>query len=304
MAPEEFYEYLIYKHIPKTNYKIMTQKELFLDNSVLYYNNEKTFLFLGHRHQQLTGDTIDAFSSVFKRFRPKTTFLEIDENTPQSRIEKLVAQGDEVGIGARLSFLFESTVLGINLSRATYLKILSEYDKKQYTGIELGVYWNFVSIYRYFKGNMLDKSNEEVYEKTLDVLKWEFLNENGSLYSYKNQFLELMKQYSPEIDAGINTFIEHNNIKNTGKSFSDIQNYEELTVPFPYCVKYPINKASAYLEAYRNTHIIERVLKELETTKSVALVIGSGHVFECKDILNFLLSEKFGMNMKKLSELS
>ena len=303
MAPEEFYEYLIYKHIPRTNYKVMTQKELFLDNSVLYYNNEKTFLFLGHRHQRLSGDTIDAFSSVFKRFQPKTTFLEIDENTPTSSIERFVTHEDEVGIGARLSFLFGSKALGINLPRATYMKILSEYDKKQYIGIELGVYWNFVSIYRYFKGNMLDKNNEEVYERTLDVLKWEFLNENGSLYSYKNQFLELIKQYSQDIDLGIKAFIEYHNIKNTGKRFSDIENYEELTVPFPYCVKYPINKASAYLEAYRNAHIIERILNELETTNSVALVIGSGHVFECKEPLGEILSKRYNMEMKALNEV-
>ena len=303
MAPEEFYEYLIYKHIPKANYKPMTEKESFLDNSILYYSDERAFLFLGLRHQKLSDETIDAVSSIFKRFQPKTTFLEIDENTPHSSIEKFVTHEDEVGIGARLSFLFGSKALGINLPRATYMKILSEYDRKQYVGIELGVYWNFVSIYRYFKGSMLDKSSEEVYERTLDVLKWEFLNENGSLYSYKNQFLELIKQYSQDINFGIKAFIEHHNIKNTGRSFSEIKNYEELTVPFPYCVKYPINKASAYLEAYRNAHIIERILNELETTKSVALVIGSGHVSECKEPLREILSKRYNMEMKALNEV-
>ncbi len=303
MAPEEFYEYLIYKHIPKANYKPMTEKESFLDNSILYYSDERAFLFLGLRHQKLSDETIDAVSSIFKRFQPKTTFLEIDENTPHSSIEKFVTHEDEVGIGARLSFLFGSKALGINLPRATYMKILSEYDRKQYVGIELGVYWNFVSIYRYFKGSMLDKNSEEVYERTLDVLKWEFLNENGSLYSYKNQFLELIKQYSQDINFGIKAFIEHHNIKNTGRSFSEIKNYEELTVPFPYCVKYPINKASAYLEAYRNAHIIERILNELETTKSVALVIGSGHVSECKEPLREILSKRYNMEMKALNEV-
>ncbi len=303
MTPEEFYEYLIYKHIPRTNHRIMTQRELFLDNSLVYYNSEKTFLFLGLMHQKLSDDTINTFSNVFKRFQPKTTFLEIDENTPQNRIEKFVANNDEIGIGTRLSFLFGSKVLGINLSRAMYIKILSEYDKKQYIGIELGVYWNFVSIYRYFKGNMSDKNNEEVYERTLEVLKWEFLNENGSLYSYKNQFLELIKQYSNDINLGVKEFLEHNNIKNTGKSFSEINNYEELTVPFPYYVKYPINKASAYLEAYRNAHIVERILNELETTSSIALVIGSGHVLECKEPLREILSRRYNMEMKALNEV-
>ena len=110
-------------------------------------------------------------------------------------------------------------------------------------------------------------------------------------------------KYSQDINFGIKAFIEHHNIKNTGRSFSEIKNYEELTVPFPYCVKYPINKASAYLEAYRNAHIIERILNELETTKSVALVIGSGHVSECKEPLREILSRRYNMEMKALNEV-
>ena len=150
---------------------------------------------------------------------------------------------------------------------------------------------------------MEGSKNEEVFEKVLQILEWEFLNEKGSLYSYKNDFLDLIKKYSLNVKEGIKEFIEEQNIKNTGKRFSEIKNYEELTVPFPYCTKYPINRASAYLEAYRNTHIVEYIVKELEKSNSVASVIGAGHVSECKDILSSMLSEKFGMQMKRLSEL-
>ena len=303
MIPIEFYEYLILKHKPEADKTSMTQKELFFNNSLIYYNNEKIFLFLGFTHQKLSEETSIAFSNIFKRFTPQTTLFEFDENTPNDKIGVFSNRDDETGLGVRLSFLLNSKIKGIDLPRTEFLKIFSDYDKKNYKGIELGTYWNFVSIYRYFKKIIEGSKNDEVFEKVLQILEWEFLNEKGSLYSYKNDFLDLIKKYSLNVKEGIKEFIEEQNIKNTGKRFSEIKNYEELTIPFPYCTKYPINRASAYLEAYRNTHMIEYIVKELETSNNVASIIGAGHVSECKDILSSMLSEKFGMQMKRLSEL-
>ncbi len=303
MVPLEFYEYLILKHKPETNATPLTQKESFLNNSFLYYNNEKAFLFLGFMHQRLNEDTMDIFSHVFKQFMPKVTLFEFDKNIQDSNIGNFAKNDNEIGFGVRLAFLLNSKIKGIDIPRKEFIKILSEYDTKNYNGIELGVYWNFVSIYRYFYQSMQNGKNGEVCEKVLEILEWEFLNENGSLYSYKNEFLELIKKYSSDIKTGIREFLEEQNIKNTGKRFCDIEKYEELTVPFPYCTKYPINRASTYLEAYRNVNMINYIVKELEENNSVASIFGLGHVSECKDILNTILAEKFGMKMRRLSEL-
>ncbi|MEM0142605.1 MAG: hypothetical protein QXL94_01425 [Candidatus Parvarchaeum sp.] len=303
IKPIEFYEYLILKHKPEATKINMTQKELFLNNSIIYYNNEKTFLFLGFSHQRLSEETIDAFSSLLKHFVPQTVLFEFDESIPIDKVGKFSTRVDEIGIGVRLSFLLNSQIRGIDLPKTEFLKIFSDYDKKNYKGIELGVYWNFVNIYRYFKKIMENNKNEEVFEKVSQILEWEFLNEKGSLYSYKNEFLELIKKYSIDIKEGFKRFIEEQNIKNTGKQFSEIKDYDQLTVPFPYCTKYPINRASTYLEAHRNVHIIENIFKELEKNNCVASIIGTGHVSECKDILSDMLYKKFGMQMKRLSEL-
>jgi hypothetical protein len=303
MVPLDFYEYLMLKHKPEESSIPLTQKESFLKNSFLYYNNEKTFLFLGFMHQKLNEDTMDIYSDIFKRFIPKVTLFEIDRGITIEKVGNFAKNDNEVGFGIRLAFLLNSEIKGIDIPRKEFIKILSEYDKKNYNGIELGVYWNFVNIYRYFYQNMQKEKKEDVFEKVLDILEWEFLNQNGSLYSYKNEFLELIRKYSTDIKTGIKEFIEEKNIKNTGKKFCDIKNYEELTVPFPYCTKYPINRASTYLEAYRNVNMIENIVKELEKNNNVASVFGLGHVSECKDILSTILSEKFGMKMKRLSEL-
>ena len=110
MTPIEFYEYLILKHKPEINKINMTQKELFLNNSLIYYNNEKTFLFLGFTHQKLSEETADAFSNVFKRFMPQAALFEFDNSTPMDKIGVFSNRDDETGIGVRLSFLLNSKI--------------------------------------------------------------------------------------------------------------------------------------------------------------------------------------------------
>ena len=130
MIPIEFYEYLILKHKPEADKTSMTQKELFFNNSLIYYNNEKTFLFLGFTHQKLSEETANAFSNIFKRFTPQTTLFEFDENTPNDKIGVFSNRDDETGLGVRLSFLLNSKIKGIDLPRTEFLKIFSDYDKK------------------------------------------------------------------------------------------------------------------------------------------------------------------------------